>query len=389
MKYFGGLLILLFCTQVAKSQFTDSIQSYINNDTSLVIKEVFSNSESYRLKIIFSQITSDKEGHKQISSWRYRDTVSEYAYPASMVKIPMAYSFMQFLNENRQFNNNLSDILIDSSSYIKERSLHDDLLFMLSASDNNAFNRLYNLIGCKYINKNLQKKGYNNTYVVHRFEQGNEKYHQTALPVKVFSRTCDSVYSHPIDSAKTILEHGLKDSLVGIGYYMSDTVISTPKSFRFHNYVDIRDVHDMMVSLFYPQFNDHKPYNTTTAQRDTIVKFLQHSPLNPNSVEYADTSIFHPNFLRLILYGRDKNVNYPGVEFCNKSAMAYGFMADCCHLRDTVNNVEFFLTIYIYLNRDEILNDNKYEFDTVGLPFMRKFGELIYKKMKEKKQLKD
>jgi len=388
MRYFVGLLIIFLCSvQDAKSQFTDSIQSIINKDTSLVIKEVFSNPESYKLKIILSQISDDGHGHKQISSWRFRDTISEYFYPASLVKIPMALSFMEFINENKIFNKDLSDILIDTSSIVDERSLNDDLKLMLSASDNNAFNRLYNFIGCKYLNINLLKKRYKNTYLVHRFEPGNEIYHQTALPIKVLSSNRDLIFSHPSDSATAILGHMYKDSLIGIGYYRNDSLIQKPKGFRYHNYVDIRDIHDMMISFFYPQFIKHKPFNITESQRDTILKFLQLSPLQPNFTEYSDTSVFHPNFLKVLLFGRDKNVNYPGVKFYNKSAMAYGFMADCCYLRDTINNVEFFLTVYMYLNKDEILNDNKYEFDTIGTPFMRKFGELLYFKMKEMQNL--
>ena len=378
MKYFGSLAILLFCTTVVKSQFSDSIQSIINKDTSLVIKEVFSHPESYKLKIILSQVTTDRNGGKHLNSWHFRDTISEYFYPASMVKIPVALSFMEFLNEHKEFNPDHSDILVDSSSLVKERSLHNDLMLMLSASDNIAFNRIYNLVGCKYINIDLLKKRYKNTYVVHRFEPGNEKYHQTALPVKVYNNTNKLIYSHPADSATAILGHQLKDSLIGIGYYLNDSLYPRPKSFRYHNYVDIRDLHEMMISIVYPQLTTHKQFNLSEAQRDTIKYFLHRTPLHQNFKEYSDTSIFHQNFLRLILFGRDKNVVYPDIEFFNKSAMAYGFMGDCCYLKDLKSNTEFFLTIYMYLNKDEILNDNKYEFDTIGVPFMRKFGELIY-----------
>lgn len=376
-------MFLFYFSLIAKSQFTDSILSYIKQDTSQVFKEVFSYPEDYKLKIILSQVATDKNGSKQLYTWHFRDTICEYFYPASLVKIPMALSFMEFLNDEGIFNHNLSDILIDSSSYIKERNLHDDLMLMLSASDNNAFNRLYNLMGCNFININLLKKRYKNTFIVHRFEQGNEKYQQTALPIKILTCNYDSIYSHTADSTTAILGHEFKDSLVGIGYYLNDSLIPKPKSFRYHNYVDIRDVHDMMISFFFPQSIKHKPFNVSQTQRDTILKFLRLSPLHPNFSEYADTSVFHPNFLKFILFGRDKNINYPEIEFYNKSAMAYGFMADCCYLKDTINNVEFFLTIYMYLNKDEILNDNKYEFDTIGVPFMRRFGELIYLKLKD------
>ena len=389
MKHFGGILLFSLClTFNAKSQFTDSIQKIIDTDTSLVIKEVFANPEFYRLKIIFTQVSSDGNGCKKLSTWGYRDTVNEYFYPASLAKIPLILTTMQFMNERKVFNPNLSDILIDSSSYVKERSLYDDMMLMLSASDNNAFNRIYNMVGCKYININLLKKKYLNTCIIHRFEQGSANHHQTALPVTVVTPTCDTLYSHPADSMYSPIQHGLKESLVGIGYYLNDSLIPQPKNFKFHNYVDIRDVHDMMISLNYPSLLKRTPFNISDYQRKTIIKFLQTSPLHPNTTEYSDTSIFHPNYLRFTIFGRDKNITYPEIEYYNKSAMAYGFLGDCCYLKDTINDVEFYLTIYMYVNKDEILNDNKYEYDSIGVPFMRKFGELIYSRMKKNKAMR-
>jgi len=386
MKRFGGILLISLCfTLTAKSQFTDSIQKIIDADTSLIIKEVFANPKFYRLKIIFTEVSSDSNGCKKLSAWNYRDTVKEYFYPASLAKIPLALTSMQFMNERKEFNPYLSDILIDSSSRIKERSLYDDMLLMLSASDNNAFNRIYNMVGCKYININLIKRKYLNTYIIHRFEQGSTKYHQTALPVTVVTPTCDTLYSHHADSIYAPIQHGLKDSLIGIGYYFNDSLITTPKSFRFNNYIDIRDVHDMMISLNYPSLLKRTPFNISEYQRKSLIKFLKTSPLHPNTTEYSDTSVFHPNFLRFSVFGREKNLQYPTIEYYNKSAMAYGFLADCCYLKDTVNDVEFYLSIYMYANKNEILNDNSYEYDSIGIPFMKKFGELIYNKMKKNK----
>jgi hypothetical protein len=388
MKRISGFLFLLFCfTFNAKSQFTDSIQSAIDKDTSLVLKEVFSHPEYYRLKIIFSEVITDITGHKELSTWSFRDTASEYFYPASLAKIPLALTAFQFFNEKNIFSNDLSDILIDSSSAIKERALNEDMLLMLSASDNNAFNRIYNMLGCKYININLLKKGYLNTYIIHRFEQGSAAYHQTALPITVVSKTRDTLYSHPVDSIYSIIRHMAEDSLIGIGYYQNDSLIPQPKSFRFHNNIYISDIHDMLISLKYPNLSKHKSFNIKEDQRDLIIRYLETSPLHPNTDEYSDTSIFHQNYLRFTLFGRDKNITYPNIEYFNKSGMAYGFLADCSYLNDRESNVEFFLTIYMYVNKDGILNDNKYEYDTIGVPFMRRLGELIYQGIKRNRTI--
>src|SRR5580698_9169003 len=45
----------------------------------------------------------------------------------------------------------------------------------------------------------------------------------------------------------------------------------------------------------------------------------------------------------------------------NKVGWAYGFMTDCSYIQDTLNKVEFFISCTMYLNNDEILNDEVYE----------------------------
>jgi len=378
-----SILLLLFCFSLdSKSQIVDSIQSIINRDTSLVIKEVFSHPELYRLRIILTEVSTDSKGNKKLTTWHYRDTSKEYFYPASLVKIPLVLSTFQFINEQRVFSKDLSDTLIDLSCPVRKRTIHDDLFLMLSVSDNYAFNRLYNLVGSKYINISLLKKKYLNTYVIHRFEAGSPDYHQTALPVEVISKN-GRVYNHPTDAMYCLIRHSIADSLVGIGYMVGDSLVSKPKSFRFHNYVDSRDVHDMMISLKYPNLTKRKPFNIIDDQRALIIKFLQTSPLHPETKEYSDTSIYHQNFLRFNLFGQDKKVSYPDVEYFNKSAMAYGFLGDCCYLNDPKNHVEFFLSIGLYVNKDGVFNDDKYEYDSIGLPFMKRLGELIYNAMKQ------
>ena len=48
-------------------------------------------------------------------------------------------------------------------------------------------------------------------------------------------------------------------------------------------------------------------------------------------------------------------------------------------IEDTDADIGFFLTAVIHVNADKIYNDNKYEYDETGLPFLAKLGQTIYK----------
>jgi hypothetical protein len=62
----------------------------------------------------------------------------------------------------------------------------------------------------------------------------------------------------------------------------------------------------------------------------------------------------------------------------NKVGWAYGFLTDVSYIVDFKNHIEFMLTATVYTNEDGILNDNKYEYETMALPFLYRVGQDIY-----------
>ena len=62
-------------------------------------------------------------------------------------------------------------------------------------------------------------------------------------------------------------------------------------------------------------------------------------------------------------------------------------MIDGAYIEDTKEGIAFFLTAIIYTNENQILNDDTYETDTIGQPFMRELGDLIYNYQLELKRM--
>jgi hypothetical protein len=55
---------------------------------------------------------------------------------------------------------------------------------------------------------------------------------------------------------------------------------------------------------------------------------------------------------------------------------------------DFETGVEFFVSAIVYVNEDQILNDDKYETDEIGMPFFAELGEYLYQlELKRKKQI--
>jgi hypothetical protein len=78
------------------------------------------------------------------------------------------------------------------------------------------------------------------------------------------------------------------------------------------------------------------------------------------------------------LYGGDGVIDDPSIRIFNKVGDAYGFLTDAAYIVDFKNNIEFMLSANIYCNTDEIFNDDNYDYDTIGFPFMKNLGKVIY-----------
>jgi hypothetical protein len=91
------------------------------------------------------------------------------------------------------------------------------------------------------------------------------------------------------------------------------------------------------------------------------------------------------------LFGSQKGTLNGKVRIFNKIGDAYGFLNDVAYVADFENKVEFMLSCTILCNTDGIFNDDKYEYETIGQPFMKRLGEVIYEheKQRSKKYLPD
>jgi hypothetical protein len=78
------------------------------------------------------------------------------------------------------------------------------------------------------------------------------------------------------------------------------------------------------------------------------------------------------------MYGDGKQQRPNHIRIFNKVGDAYGYMIDNAYIVDFENNIEFIVSAVILSNEDEIFNDGKYEYDTVGMPFFGNLGRVLY-----------
>ncbi|MGB5359311.1 MAG: hypothetical protein WBN27_05150, partial [Eudoraea sp.] len=61
-----------------------------------------------------------------------------------------------------------------------------------------------------------------------------------------------------------------------------------------------------------------------------------------------------------------------------KVGFAYGTLTDCAYIVDEKNHIEFMLTATILVNKDDIFNNDNYEYEEIGIPFLAALGREFY-----------
>ncbi|MGI8638054.1 MAG: hypothetical protein ACR2KZ_21885, partial [Segetibacter sp.] len=111
---------------------------------------------------------------------------------------------------------------------------------------------------------------------------------------------------------------------------------------------------------------------------------LSQFPSETNYPKY-DTLKYYGSYVKFFFH--DSSHAMPeNIRVFNKVGWAYGFMTDVSYIADFKNNVEFMLSATIYVNSDGILNDDKYDYDTIGYPFFYQLGQTMYRYELERKR---
>jgi len=89
-------------------------------------------------------------------------------------------------------------------------------------------------------------------------------------------------------------------------------------------------------------------------------------------------STYTDGYSKFLLFGQSKHLQSGAIRSFNKIGEAYGTLTDVAYIVDFDNNTEFILAATILCNADGIFNDDHYDYEPVGLPFMEKLGRAMY-----------
>jgi len=375
MKNYYWIILCVFCFGcLAPKTFFAKLE---NTDNDL-LNTVFNSPSNYNLQIIYSEIKRNPDGTVEFKDHFYHVDDNLYFYPASTVKLPVAVLALEKLKELREkeqlqiSKETPYKIEGDSLTY----TIRNDVEAIFAVSDNDAFNRLYEFLGPDEINSKLRTKGLSPVRISHRLSV-DDAFNLETKAISFYEDKDDitSLVTLPNSHNSKIEELELKEMKKGIGYFQNDTLINAPFDFSLKNYFPLSVQHNLMKHLFFAEnYKLSSRFNLDSEDKDFLFEAM--STL-PKDVGY-DEEEYYDSYGKFFMFGDSKQPIPEHVKIYNKVGYAYGTLTETAYIKDESHNVEFILSATILVNKNQIFNDNIYEYDTIGIPFFAELGRTIY-----------
>ena len=332
------------------------------------IRQVMDKVEEHELQIIYTRIERRADS-LLFHDYNFQVDKKDYFYPASTVKFPIAVTALEKLNELDSLDRNVR-YYIEGDTI--ENTFAEDIIKIFTVSDNHANNRLLEFLGQDDINNRLLTKGISPVRISHRL--GVHLDEVTTRPLVLYMNDSTTALSKPIvnKAPEPLLLNGIKK---GRGFYKADSLYAEPFDFKLKNYYPLVAQHEVLKRVVYPEYYaKEEQFKITQEQRAFLLEAMQ---MLPREAGY-DEEEYYDGYCKFFLYGDTLEQIPDHLQIYNKVGFAYGTLTDCAYIRDELNKVEFMVSATLLVNQDGIFNDDSYEYDEVGIPFLAALGRALY-----------
>jgi Beta-lactamase enzyme family len=351
-------------------------------------KKLTDHPEKYRLQILYTQIDRDANNKPSLTTYSYRADTNEYFYPASTVKLAASVLALEKLNTLKikkettfqTFKNRPSQLEIktDSTAASGLPSIAHYIKKILLVSDNEAYNRLYEFLGQRSFNESMAKKGFEGVRLTHRLQTPLPRLeNQYTNPIKLIDASGKLLYQQP-ETFNDKPYAANNPILLGKGTMNEAGLVEDrPLDFSLKNAYPLQAQHLFLQRLLLPEaFTKKDQFILSKEDYQFLYRYMSMYPTESKEPAYQEEFATYCKFL---YYGSEKNaVLNPSIRIFNKVGDAYGFLLDNAFVVDFDKKVEFMVTAVLLCNEDEIFNDEKYDYDSIGFPFYKNLGEVIY-----------
>lgn len=363
----GGLALCITGCRSTIQEPMDPLQTALaSNDPR--IRKVMDHPAPFELQILFTRIRRTRDSIL-FTDYSFQANKSRYFYPASTVKFPIAVLALELLNECDSLDRN-TRYFVEGDTIVT--TFANDIKRVFVVSDNDANNRLMEFLGQDTINMRLVRKEIGPVRISHTLGVHSEE--RMTKPLLIYINDSTTTPTKPMLNAQPepLKLSGIKK---GIGYYDEDSLVLKPFDFSMKNYYPLESQHGVLKRVIFPEkFPKEQRFGLSEEQRAFLMGAMK---MLPREAGYEESE-YYDSYCKFFIFGDSRERIPPQINIYNKVGFAYGTLTDCAYIHDTQTGVEFLLTATILVNEDGILNDDVYEYEETGKPFLAALGKVLY-----------
>ncbi|MFN7019696.1 MAG: serine hydrolase [Phycisphaerales bacterium] len=355
--------------------------------------KIVDRSDEYRLQVLVGEVVRGRDGTARIHRHEYRAD-AEYFYPASTIKLCAVVAAAHEIERLAAtidpsigldtpmvfyplFKDQKIEDMDDSNVDGGRITVGHEIRKVCLVSDNEAFNRLYDFVGRDALNQSMRDLGLGSAKITHRLSVSRTGEENRRSP-RVELLAEGGVVCVPERTSRIVHQPAaLRGLTVGTGYLQGGQLVNHPMDFSTRNRMSLRDLQDLLILLVRPDLPIDRPDLTLTpGVRAEIIDAMTRYPADSKNPIY-DRATYPDDWAKFLLPGITKVVSPSEVRICNKVGQAYGFTIENAYVEHLPSGAAFFVAAVIYTNEDGVLNDDRYEYQQVALPFMADLGEAL------------
>jgi len=386
-----GICIVMAIVSVSPAR--ETVLDSIINKLPPSCRTVVADSGRYNLQIIYSQIDRDQYNRPGFVHYTFNVDPYRYFYPGSLVKLPaaaLALKKIASLKLPRLTRKTLMAVEnscgcpvaydTDDGDQKGVSSIESSIKRMLLVSDNGGFNRLWEFLTRDYLNSQLTRYGFGGIRILHRMAPCTAEQNAVNNAVHFFSDSGGAIYSQPRSNSRVPVANPCAPLLLGFATMREGTLVPQPLHADYLNYAALEDLHHFLIGIMFPQTID-KGMQLLLAPEDyrLLRTWMCLLPEESGMPRYDSIAEYPDNYKKYLLYGTDSLPVSPTLREFNIVGKAYGFISDVAYFADFKTRVEFFLSVTMNANVDQIMNDDQYEYDSMALPLFKALTSAIYK----------
>ena len=389
VKYLSLLVfILIGCSSTSDSNALNGITHSMDSRFSSIVN----NPDQYFLQIVYTQIDRDSDQLPQFTTHTFNVEPKKYFYPASTVKFPAAVLALDKLRRYESLSITketkltikadqewMSPINYDSTAQNGNATIGQFIKKIFVVSDNDAFNRLYEFLGQDHFNQRMWDLGYSNTRLRHRLSIRLTPEQNKYTNSFSFYINNTRLLDQPMRYSKLPITVHSTDNLIGTSYILDGKKIESPMDFSGKNFFNLLEQQEFLRQVIFPKYvNTSNRLYLTSEDYTFLYEWMSKLPRDSAYPFYDSYDKYPDSYCKFFMFGDSQKEIPSHIRIYNKVGMAYGFLIDNAYIIDIKNNIEFFLSAVVYVNENQTLNDDEYQYEKLGFPFLSELGKKVY-----------